>query len=1220
MKPSQLTLFAYTGFFAITAHLEAVTVPLTGGDAGQGITLDAVNFLSALNVSSVTPRTVQSRVFNGAPNPGFTIAGVGNFAAAFTFGTGETSANDLAMAEIVKSLAFAGGGFDVTLNSLTPGGYYQIDLIQAVGSFSSREQAILLAGVFQENVLLSQGNNAQVTTVSGFANANGQLVVGLRPSGEYGGAGPQDGAVLSGIAVTTSTAPDTDNDNLPDYWEYQYFPDDLTQLSGLGGADKDHDGAPDLLEFQKDTHPDNPDTDGDTLTDGAELNRMVEGIPAPTDPKLRDTDDDGLFDNEETNTNLYSGPTDTGTDPLVKDSDNDGFSDHDEVLLGSDPNLTADVPTSPAAGPLISLDASGLAPGSLATWTSTGVLARDFNAAATTPPQVTTLQGKQAVTFDGLVNSLRGPSAPTFIAGDNSRTVEAWVFNPAVAAVESVVAWGRRDGPDGTHSAFLHGTDPNFGAFGGWGNVADAGWDAIPPKSGRWTHLAYTYDAITDSFKIYADGVLAQQETKALNTWATDVSNKALPIRIGGQNSANGALGGAPASLSIAQLAIHDRSLTPAELGHDDTDLDGMPDFFEIFHQLNPADPSDADLDPDLDGVSSLVEFRIGTNPSWKNPDSDNDGLFDEWEIANFRDPFADPPESDAVILAKYSGSDPDTSDPDLDNYTNREEFLGGSDPNDFNSLPTDQDGDGMADDWERLHFGSIAAQPYDDFDNDGSYNFEEFLGSTFDLDDWAIDASNPKDEYSQPDTDGNGIGDGWESIHYFSIGNVDPTGNDDTDGLDNQAEYAALTNPFEDDTDGDGLSDSDEVNRMVAGNPAPTNPRKQDTDGDGLSDGAETHTGIYINRANTGSDPLLVNSDTDGFPDGEEVARGSDPNDSDSTPPPFALVAQWRMNETAGGIVPSTTDPTLPGVIGSVDDSPVTAVWQPGEGIGGALAFVAATDRVALPALDLGYGFTVMGWIRPTADPQPAFARMITSRFQDGFFLGKDGANNAWKFIVNGNFDLAGGTITAEQWQHVAASYDGTTARLYVDGAEVGSLPMAPPTMPIQPVFFGSETDPNRTFIGSIDEYKIFSGSLPAGDIATIYSQEQPLISAASPYDTWAQSFGINPAGPNGGPAEDFDADGTSNEVERTLGLIPNNGTSRFAITTSGTPATGLILTWPSQPGITFEVRSGPALTGFPTLEATVPAAASPSTTTSWSTGPFAPGDKRFFRVGFTH
>ncbi len=47
-----------------------------------------------------------------------------------------------------------------------------------------------------------------------------------------------------------------------------------------------------------------------------------------------------------------------------------------------------------------------------------------------------------------------------------------------------------------------------------------------------------------------------------------------------------------------------------------DDDNDGMPDTFEITHGLDPQDSSDAAKDKDSDGISNLDEFLRGTNPS----------------------------------------------------------------------------------------------------------------------------------------------------------------------------------------------------------------------------------------------------------------------------------------------------------------------------------------------------------------------------------------------------------------------------------------------------------------------------------------------------------------------------------------------------------------------------------------------------------------------------
>ena len=45
-----------------------------------------------------------------------------------------------------------------------------------------------------------------------------------------------------------------------------------------------------------------------------------------------------------------------------------------------------------------------------------------------------------------------------------------------------------------------------------------------------------------------------------------------------------------------------------------DSDSDGIPDYWEVAHQLNPTDPSDAAADPDGDDASTLQEYLRGTD------------------------------------------------------------------------------------------------------------------------------------------------------------------------------------------------------------------------------------------------------------------------------------------------------------------------------------------------------------------------------------------------------------------------------------------------------------------------------------------------------------------------------------------------------------------------------------------------------------------------------
>lgn len=117
--------------------------------------------------------------------------------------------------------------------------------------------------------------------------------------------------------------------------------------SGGGGsstpADDDKDGLSNKKEKELGTDPSNPDTDGDGLTDGEEVNTHK------SDPLKADTDEDGLYDAEELNiykTNLLKKDTDedglldfyevneTGTSPLLIDTDGNGVNDGLEDLDG----------------------------------------------------------------------------------------------------------------------------------------------------------------------------------------------------------------------------------------------------------------------------------------------------------------------------------------------------------------------------------------------------------------------------------------------------------------------------------------------------------------------------------------------------------------------------------------------------------------------------------------------------------------------------------------------------------------------------------------------------------------------------------------------------------------------------------------------------------------------------------------------------------------------
>ncbi|MDE0596291.1 MAG: choice-of-anchor J domain-containing protein [Roseibacillus sp.] len=133
-------------------------------------------------------------------------------------------------------------------------------------------------------------------------------------------------------------------------------------------------------------------------------------------------------------------------------------------------------------------------------------------------------------------------------------------------------------------------------------------------------------------------------------------------------------------------------------------------------------------------------------------------------------------------------------------------------------------------------------------------------------------------------DSDNDGLPDHWETrfgLNPADGGDADDDG--DGDGLDNLEEYENKTDPTERDSDGDNLSDGEEVGNTL------TDPNEADTDGDGLNDDVETNTGTFLSDTDTGTDPNDADTDNDGDADGAEVATGSDPHDpNDGIPASF--------------------------------------------------------------------------------------------------------------------------------------------------------------------------------------------------------------------------------------------------------------------------------------------------------------------------------------------
>jgi hypothetical protein len=189
-----------------------------------------------------------------------------------------------------------------------------------------------------------------------------------------------------------------------------------------------------------------------------------------------------------------------------------------------------------------------------------------------------------------------------------------------------------------------------------------------------------------------------------------------------------------------------------------------------------------------------------------------------------------------------------------------------------------DFDRDGYISKWENngslLWSTAVSVIPYPDADNDGDSltNYEEYkLCYETSL----VICTNPLDS----DTDADGLNDDYE----LDIG-INPALQDsDGDAVFDGYEIILGLLPNNTDTDGDQMDDHWELNYMLNGTYA--DDVNQDPDGDGLTNLQEFQDGLtnfeeydYEGKL----DPFNSDTDGDGMPDGWEVKYGLDPKNSD--------------------------------------------------------------------------------------------------------------------------------------------------------------------------------------------------------------------------------------------------------------------------------------------------------------------------------------------------
>jgi hypothetical protein len=174
----------------------------------------------------------------------------------------------------------------------------------------------------------------------------------------------------------------------------------------------------------------------------------------------------------------------------------------------------------------------------------------------------------------------------------------------------------------------------------------------------------------------------------------------------------------------------------------------------------------------------------------------------------------------------------------------------------------------------------------------------------------------------------------------------------------------------------------------------------------------------------------------------------------------------------------------------------------------GRALNFDGTNDWVTVndaASLDLTSGMTLEAWVYPTATSTPW--RTIVMKEQSGNLIYSLAANSDRNqpatsvFAGSGRTLYGGSRLAVNTWTHLAATYDGATQRLYVNGSQVatrsqnGGIRVS--TGPLQ---IGRNSVWGQYFRGRIDEVRIYNCALTTSEIRSDRNSALPTPSTTAP------------------------------------------------------------------------------------------------------------------------
>jgi fibronectin type 3 domain-containing protein len=198
----------------------------------------------------------------------------------------------------------------------------------------------------------------------------------------------------------------------------------------------------------------------------------------------------------------------------------------------------------------------------------------------------------------------------------------------------------------------------------------------------------------------------------------------------------------------------------------------------------------------------------------------------------------------------------------------------------------------------------------------------------------------------------------------------------------------------------------------------------------------------------------------------------------------PTGLVAAYGFDENTGT---STADQSGNGNTGSLSGT----VWASSGKFGSALSFNGSSARVNVAdsaSLRLTSGMTLEAWVRPTAlgDWRTVILKERSGFYAYALYASTDSNRPSGHVYTTADRELRGpSALPVNTWTHLAATYNGSTLALYVNGVQTASQAATGAiTANTAPLRIGGNAIWGEYFSGLIDEVRIYNRALSASEI----------------------------------------------------------------------------------------------------------------------------------------